>query len=114
MGWTGGAVPWRWWGLKCNPGPMTTKAWPLRAKDWPHFLNCDVIPEQTLRSDYISEDYILRLLSALVLPIPRQTDQPLFILIFVRGAARSIRHQLYRIDMSAATGKHEELFSFFC
>lgn len=80
VGWTGGAVPWRWWGLKCNPGPVTTKAWPLRAKDRPHFLNCDVIPEQTLRSDYISEDYILRLVS--------QTDRPLFLLIFVgRGSS---------------------------
>lgn len=54
------------WGLKCNPGPVTTKGWPLRAKDQPHFLNCNVIPQQTLQTDYISKDYTTRLLPALI------------------------------------------------
>lgn len=54
-----------WWRLKCNPGPVTTKAWPLRAKDQPHFPNCSVIPQQTLRTDCISKDYILQRFSLL-------------------------------------------------
>lgn len=52
-------------GLKCNPGPVTTKAWPLRAKAQPHFLNCNVIPQQAPRTDCISRDYMAGLSSAL-------------------------------------------------
>lgn len=57
----------RWWGLKCNPGPMTTKAWPPEGQGPATFSELQRYPSANpFWSDYTSEDYISGFISALL------------------------------------------------